>query len=41
MQLQGGVIEAGMNIRIRHVVQLLDQAYQLDPEYRQAFSLKE
>ncbi|MFC1535601.1 (Fe-S)-binding protein [Candidatus Neomarinimicrobiota bacterium] len=40
MQLQGGVIEAGMNIKVRHVVQLLDQAYRLDSEYRQVFDLK-
>lgn len=41
MQLQGGVVESDMNIKIRHVVQLLDQAYRLDPEYRHAFDLKQ
>lgn len=38
MQLQGGVIEAGMKVEVRHVIQLLDQAYMLDPDYHTAFS---
>jgi glycolate oxidase iron-sulfur subunit len=40
MQLQGGVTEAKMDITVRHVVQLLDQAYRLDPEYRRTFDLR-
>ena len=41
MQLQGGVAEAKLDIIVRHVVQILDQAYRLDPDYRRAFDLRE
>ena len=41
MQLQAGLGEAGSTIRVRHTIQVLDDAYRLDNAYRRTFNLPE
>lgn len=39
MQLQAGLRRAGINTPVRHPIQVLDDAYRRDEDYRQAFEL--
>lgn len=39
LQLQAGLREAGMDLPVRHIIELLDDAYRQESDYREAFGL--